>query len=93
MTYDTPMKIVTIATALLITFIGLTTAAKPAPSSQELTESNYRDWLKYIRPSDSEDGWRKISWRNNLMPAVAEAKKLDRPILLWAMNGNPCGET
>jgi len=87
------MKIVTIVTSLFISLIGLATAAKSTPSTQELTESNYRDWLKYIRPSDSEEGWRKISWRNKLMPAVAEAKKLDRPILLWAMNGNPCGET
>ena len=87
------MKFFTSVAALFITSIGLANAAKSAPSTQVLTESNYLDWKKYIRPSASEEGWRRISWRNNFMPSVAEAKQLDRPILLWAMNGNPCGET
>ena len=64
-----------------------------APESQELAVSNYREWSDYIRPSANEDEWRKIAWRNKFMRAVEEAKKLDRPVLLWAMNGNPCGET
>ena len=64
-----------------------------APDQNELTAANYQEWINYIRPSESEEKWRKIAWRNKLMPAVEEAKKLDRPILLWAMNGNPCGET
>jgi hypothetical protein len=64
-----------------------------APTKTEPTVSNYREWIEYIRPTESEGKWRAIAWRNKLMPAVEEAKKLDRPILLWAMNGNPCGET
>ncbi len=63
------------------------------PRNSELSKENYREWIEYIRPSDKEETWRTISWRNKFMPAVEEAKKLDRPILLWAMNGNPCGET
>lgn len=64
-----------------------------APDSQELTGANYREWMKYIRPTEDESQWQKISWRNKLMPAVEEARRLNRPVLLWAMNGNPCGET
>jgi len=67
--------------------------AAPAPSSQELSLKNYRAWMEYIRPTGDDLKWREIAWRNKLMPAVEEAKKLDRPVLLWAMNGNPCGET
>ncbi len=63
------------------------------PNSTEPKSTNYREWIEYIRPSADEEKWRAIAWRNKLMPAVEEAKKLDRPILLWAMNGNPCGET
>lgn len=68
-------------------------AVAAAPASQELTATNYREWMNYIRPSEDETSWQKIAWRNRLMPAVEEAKRLNRPILLWAMNGNPCGET
>lgn len=63
------------------------------PSEIKPSSSNYRAWIEYIRPSEKEAKWQNISWRNKLMPAVEEAKKLNRPILLWAMNGNPCGET
>ena len=78
---------------LLISSLAITISSAAPPRTTEPTASNYRDWINYIRPADGEDKWRDISWRNKLMPAVEEAKQLDRPILLWAMNGNPCGET
>ncbi|BDS08166.1 hypothetical protein NT6N_32060 [Oceaniferula spumae] len=80
-----------ISLAFLMSVLG--GHAAPAPASQELSLKNYREWMQHIRPSGDELKWREIAWRNKLMPAVEEAKKLDRPILLWAMNGNPCGET
>lgn len=73
--------------------ISLAGSVVAAPAIQELTAENYREWMEHVRPSDKETQWRQISWRNKLMPAVAEARKLNRPVLLWAMNGNPCGET
>jgi hypothetical protein len=71
----------------------MTSSFAAPPKSTELTANNYREWIEYIRPSGDESKWQEIAWRNKMMPAVEEAKKLDRPILLWAMNGNPCGET
>ncbi|MFK7910440.1 MAG: hypothetical protein AB8F34_07530 [Akkermansiaceae bacterium] len=78
---------------LLLTSLTVTTGFGAPPNSTEPTGANYREWVEYIRPSADEEKWRAIAWRNKMMPAVEEAKKLDRPILLWAMNGNPCGET
>jgi hypothetical protein len=78
---------------LLITSLAINILSAAPPKNIEPTATNYRDWINYIRPSDNEDKWREISWRNKLMPAVEEATQIDRPILLWAMNGNPCGET
>ena len=78
---------------LLITTVSINMSSASPPKSIELTSTNYREWIDYIRPSDSENKLLAISWRNKFMPAVEEAKLLDRPILLWAMNGNPCGET
>ncbi len=63
------------------------------PASIEPSGANYRQWIQYIRPVEGEEHWKSIAWKNNFMPAIEEAKKLDRPVLLWTMNGNPCGET
>ena len=35
----------------------------------------------------------RIGWRNEFWPAVEEARRLGRPILLWTMNGHPLGCT
>jgi len=80
---------------ILIVFLlaPVISQAAAVPDTQEIGIKNYRAWMQYIRPSGDELKWRQIAWRNKLMPAVEEAKRLDRPVLLWAMNGNPCGET
>lgn len=78
---------------LLASSLTIAIGCAAPPKDIEPTGSNYREWTEYIRPSDDESKWQAIAWRNKMMPAVEEAKQLDRPILLWAMNGNPCGET
>lgn len=67
--------------------------AKPHWDAPEITNANLDRWIKFIRPADEELGWRKIRWHSSLSEAAAEAERLQRPILLWAMNGHPCGET
>jgi len=62
----------------------------PAPG---LTDQSYGEWLTFIRPREDELGWREIRWHKSLSEAAKEARQLQRPILLWAMNGHPCGET
>ncbi len=45
-------------------------------------------------PMAEEDlAWRGVRWHRHLDEAAEEARQLGRPILLWAMNGHPCGET
>jgi len=61
-----------------------------APS---LTDENLDEWITFLRPKKEELKWREIRWHNNLADAADEARRLKRPILLWTMNGNPCGET
>ena len=68
-----------------------TAAARwPAPV---VTDDNLQEWLTFIQPTQEELKWRNIRWHNNLATAQEEARRLQRPILLWTMNGNPCGET
>jgi len=67
--------------------------SKPHFAEPEITGANLDQWLAFIRPAEEELGWRKVRWHNSLSRAAAEAARLQRPILLWAMNGHPCGET
>jgi len=55
--------------------------------------ANYQQWLKFIQPDAREQAYKEIDWRNKFWPAVEEARKLGRPILLWTMNGHPLGCT
>jgi len=77
----------------LLTPILAVNAQQQPPSSTTPKIDNFREWVNYIRPDGEEESWREIPWRNGFIPAVKEAESLQRPILLWAMNGNPCGET
>ncbi|MBC8354896.1 MAG: hypothetical protein H8E66_23200 [Planctomycetes bacterium] len=58
-----------------------------------VTDDNLEEWVTFIRPTEEDLKWRDIRWHNNLATAQEEARRLQRPILLWTMNGNPCGET
>ena len=62
----------------------------PAPV---VNDDDLDRWITFVRPTADELKWRNIRWHNNLASAQAEARRLQRPILLWTMNGNPCGET
>ncbi len=58
-----------------------------------LDDKNLKTWLEFILPTPDEARWEKLGWRPELWGAVQEARALQRPILLWAMNGHPCGLT
>jgi hypothetical protein len=72
-------------------------AAAPGDSSRwpapALTDDTYSKWLAFIRPTQEELKWRKVRWHRSLSEAAREARQLQRPVLLWTMNGHPCGET
>jgi hypothetical protein len=58
-----------------------------------LDEKSVKSWVDFIRAQPDELKWEKLGWRTELGAAAQEAKALQRPILLWAMNGHPCGLT
>ena len=68
---------------------GVTLAGPPTPSERPLNDETFRYWLDFIRPRPEELAFQDIPWRTTFLDAVVEAQKVDRPILLWAMNGHP----
>lgn len=65
----------------------------PHWEAPKMTKANLDEWIAFARPSAEELGWRAVRWHSSLSEAAEEAEALQRPILLWAMNGHPCGET
>ena len=59
----------------------------------ELTEKTYPAILKALRELPVETHWKEIPWRPNFGEAIVDARAADKPILLWVMNGHPCGMT
>ena len=68
-------------------------AAPQAVRTLELNEKNYAAIRQALTSPKDESGWREIPWRPNLGVAIIEARKENKPILLWIMNGHPCGMT
>jgi hypothetical protein len=57
------------------------------------TAADYERWARAIEPDEQERSYEQIAWRNAFGSAIAEARALGRPVLLWAMNGHPLGCT
>jgi hypothetical protein len=60
-------------------------------NAEELTDKNYESLKAYILPKGEEEHWKNIEWRATFWDGVMDAQKLDKPIMLFAMNGHPFG--
>lgn len=82
---------------VLLLFLGISASPVPAQEkitrSTKLTQRSYADIRNAILAHPSEEHWEQIPWRPNLAVAIDEARAADKPILLWMMNGHPCGMT
>jgi hypothetical protein len=59
----------------------------------KLSDKNFQTILKAISAKSSVEKWEEIPWRPSFEEALVEARSKDMPILLWMMNGHPCGMT
>lgn len=55
--------------------------------------ASFHDTVRVIRPAADELRWREIPWQTDIANACRGAAAQERPIFLWAMNGNPLGCT
>jgi hypothetical protein len=86
-------KFCMIGLALFLFVPCVSVFGQQAARTLELNEKNYGAIRKALTSPKNESGWREIAWRPNLGEAIVEARKSRKPILLWMMNGHPCGMT
>lgn len=83
-----------IACLLIATVAGVSiVSAQNSVHKMELKVANYDQIRKTILINPGAAKWETIPWQPELGPAINEARKQDKPILLWMMNGNPVGMT
>lgn len=73
-------------------FAALLILFAPAPPQDPGAEAFDRQ-LAAIVPGEEEVAWRAVPWRAEFRRALVEGDELDKPVLLWAMNGHPLGQT
>ncbi len=59
----------------------------------KLTEATYSAVFKALQKPPVKTYWKTIPWHPSFGEAIKVARKEDKPILLWSMNGHPCGMT
>jgi hypothetical protein len=69
------------------------TAALTVGASSAAQETDRAQCLDTVLPTARELTWQSIPWRTRFGAAALEADDLERPVLLWAMNGHPLGCT
>ena len=88
------MRMIVVAAVLFVGIYALPLYAEESVTgSTKLTEGTYADVRDAILIRSSKQRWEEVPWRPNLAVAIEEARKTDQPILLWMMNGHPCGMT
>ncbi len=58
-------------------------------SGSFIDRESLRESLRFVRPRPYEFTWQAIPWQTSIPEAIDIARNEGKPILLWAMNGNP----
>lgn len=57
------------------------------------TESIREAWMRHVEPTPVELRWDEIPWQPTFGDGLLVANQKRRPLLLYAMNGHPLGNT
>jgi hypothetical protein len=64
---------------------------RDAPQAAPIDPASFRQTLAFIRAKPDELKWASIPWQTDLWETRHLAREADKPIFMWAMNGNPLG--
>ena len=64
-----------------------------ADSMPAFPSSRLDAWHRHLWPRGDELAWREIPWRTSFVEGIRQADAQVRPLLFWAMNGHPLGNT
>ena len=59
----------------------------------ELRLADLGGWREHLLPDAADLRFAQVAWAPTFMDGVQQASELQRPLLLWLMNGHPLGCT
>jgi len=65
----------------------------PQPTLAPINPQEFFSLHTFIKPKPEELRWTEIPWEIDLWEARQKAGEQNRPMFIWAMNGNPLGCT
>ena len=91
-----------IAAALVLSVIGLSSnsqfvlaqdskAVLAAVKSGVENKQDFESVFDFVRSSNTEEKWREIEWVPSLWTGLQLADEKQKPVFVWAMNGDPLG--
>ena len=87
----------TLSAVILFAVLALPVSLRARTRTRALKEKAAPESLEQrferVLPNESEEAWREVGWRTNLMEARAIAQEQKRPVFLWIIVGNPHGCT
>jgi len=66
-------------------------AVLKAYESKANSDEAFDQLFQFVGSSGEEEKWRQISWIPSLWTGVEIANEKQKPIFVWAMNGDPLG--
>ncbi len=79
--------------ASILILLATAAAAQSGLPPLRIDASTFEAWLERITPVPRDLYYQQIPWRLRLSEGVDDAARLDKPILLWLMDGHPLGPT
>lgn len=55
------------------------------------TDEQFQTVMRFILPDPDEAKWRKIPWTPDIWEGRIRAAQQEKPMFIWAMNGDPLG--
>lgn len=55
------------------------------------TRQQFDSVFKFVLPSAEDEKWRQVPWVPGLWEGIQAAEKANKPMFIWAMNGDPLG--
>ncbi len=65
--------------------------ARPLPAQPAIDSADFDRLRDLIAAKPDEERWAAIPWETDLWAARRRAEQANKPIFMWAMNGNPLG--
>ena len=62
-----------------------------AYQAKDISEAQFRALINEIFPVANEEKWRETAWIPSIWAGIELAQQKQKPIFLWAMNGDPLG--